>query len=116
MTGFAAGQQAGRAGSSFLNVSAAGAGSTTVVPPASNVNGVVVRNCTMENAAGSFIVLCSGTVAPTTVTSNQVLAGQGSGAVASQMTPRDIVVPSGQGIYVYSQAASQNAWLGFDIL
>jgi hypothetical protein len=111
----AAGQpqvQPGGVGGSDYNASAA-AGATTIVAPASNVNGVVIRGACLVPNTGT-VGIFAGTSAPTTLLTNQAVF---IAAGTAQMTmPREILLPAGQGVYLYNNGAAAQQTVNYDIL
>jgi hypothetical protein len=97
-------------GDSFAN-SNTGAGTTAVqlIAPGANVNGMIVRgNSTLFGTAGANIaVLAIGTVAPTTITSNEnLLMAFGTQARLGE----DVFIPAGQGLWALASVASGGSY------
>jgi hypothetical protein len=103
------------AGASFAGSVSGAAGSTTVVAPGSNVNGIIVRSA-LVSGGSTEVGLMTGAAAPTSITSNAcILLGAGASAVSATLN-RDIWVPAGQGLYIYQSAAGGFIWnVAYDI-
>lgn len=99
MTGLTPGQAASRIGSSFSNNGSAPTGATTILSPASNINGAYVRACAFSPASGFVLQLVGGTAAPTSGQSNPVALVAPNSQAQLQ---RDIFFPPGQGIFVFN--------------
>ncbi|HUZ71605.1 MAG TPA: hypothetical protein VMU87_01355 [Stellaceae bacterium] len=104
--------QAGEIGTSFYAGVTIPTGATTIIAPGLNVHGVVIRTATLEGA-NIVGVLCAGTAAPTSQTSNPPLFSNGG---ATALLPAGIFLPAGQGLYVYNPSASNMAaFMTYDI-
>jgi hypothetical protein len=103
------------AGASFAGSSAGAAGSTTIVAPGSNPNGIIVRFGLVSGGATAS-ALMTGASAPTTITSNPcILLAEGPAALSVVLT-RDIWVPAGQGLYMFQSSTGGFAWaVSYDI-
>ncbi len=88
-------------------------GAITIVAPASNVNGIVIRAAALAAGSTATSVICGGTSAPSSVTSNPAVLTSYGGALA--ILPREIFLPAGQGLYVYNSALANVANLTYDI-
>lgn len=101
---------ASRVGSSFAAVNGPPVGATTILAAGSNTNGVTVKaGFTLVGGSSAFIALTTGTVAPTSLTSNEpVLAAFSSTSVL----PEDMYLPPGQGLYVWDATAAAGAYFG----
>jgi hypothetical protein len=104
-----------RIGDSFSTTEAAATG--TLVAPASNVNGIMVRgNSTVSLATDSnALALCIGTAAPTSFTSNECLLGQFN-AVGPVKLGNDVFIPAGQGLNAYCTATSASWNISYKVL
>jgi hypothetical protein len=114
MATLSAGSSSGRMGSSFYGSQAIGAGAVTIVAPASNVNGLYLRQVSNNANAAATQGLFAGAAAPTSLTSNSPLAiSQG----APTTSVRDCFLPAGQGLYVYANAAGPGTlYISYDLL
>jgi len=112
VTGLSPGSASGRVGGSFFGNNAIAAGAVQIVAPASNVNGVYIRKALLAVTTGTT-TLTAGTVAPTTLTSNNTISA--SSSTNWQEEPRDTFVIAGQGVWVFASAAGGAAFLSYDI-
>lgn len=81
-------------------------GSTTIVAPASNTNGMTVNTASL--LSGSGVGIYAGTSAPSSLLSNPgILVGFNNGP--GLILPEQIYLPAGQGLYVYTAAGGSAA-------
>jgi hypothetical protein len=109
-----------RIGATRYGLSAAGAGSNTIVAPASNVNGLVLRSICIEisvGGAGNDLGVFADTAAPANwndVTKNRIIALKPLNTLS--MPELNVFLPVGFGLYWYSDLAGQRLWCSYDIL
>lgn len=104
-----------RVGDSFVNQTGVGTAAIQIVAPGTNVNGVIVRaNSVIFAATSQSGVLATGTVAPTTTSSNENICYSIQGQL---QLGNDIFVPPGSGLWLLSSAAaSMNASISYKVL
>ncbi len=117
MTQFsAAGKPINRQGGSFAAMTAIGAATaTTHIAAASNVNGIWLRMAAIASGGlNTVITLTTGTVAPTSATSNAPLMASVEVSHLEQLVS-EIFIPAGQGLYSWNTTAGGAVWLSWDL-
>lgn len=106
--------QPGIMGGSFASSASSANGNTVIVASGSNVNGVVIRRCTLTAPVAGGIGLFMGSV-PASLTAQKPIAVQISAAFQFDLA-REIFVPPGSGVNCWSGAAGQSYFISYDIL
>ncbi|HEY3917738.1 MAG TPA: hypothetical protein VGL83_08085 [Stellaceae bacterium] len=106
-----------RVGDSFANYTNSN-GVVTVVAPASNINGLIVRgNSVLATTAAAAVCLAIGAVAPTNSQTNEdIMFANTAAATPGIQLGHDIFVPPGDGLYLWSSAAVLNVALSYKVL
>ncbi|MBB6251228.1 hypothetical protein [Nitrospirillum iridis] len=109
-----------RVGRVNVNVSPASGSVITVLAPANNVGGAIIRNANMNVAGGQIVLIVSPTT-PTGIKDGTILLMAASANTSTDGTavlPREAYVPPGYGIYgLASTSVSVNStiWVNFDV-
>lgn len=120
LSNFYAGATAGngyqRRGGTTYGGASAGSVSTTVVAPATNSNGLILRTLSVDAVAGHF-ALFADTAAPSSVsdtTKNKLLHVLNGTYLVTPQFPH-LYLPAGLGLYFYAGAAGVNFWCSYDL-
>lgn len=108
-------------GSNFKNNAR---GNLTLVTPAQNTTGMVLRTASLHIAAG-FMILSTGTKAPSGYSDTSVpvvmacrgITGGNGFPGLSEVLPFPVIIPAGQGLWVASDSSDQGyAYITWDPL
>jgi hypothetical protein len=87
----------------------------TLVPPASNTNGVILWQAIMTAGTGGQVGVCISTSTPSNINGACVLVSASAGM--SNPLPYPILLKAGLGLYLVNAAtASSSVWISFQIL
>lgn len=106
-----------RIGASFAGVQSGGAGSTTFLAAASNVNGAILRYFWITSAAGIASAIFADTAAASAAAdfTKRNLGFCPGGVTIGPVFPNQLI-PAGRGIFFYANGAGCAACAGWDLL
>ncbi len=89
-------------GGSNIDFTAGGAGVTTIITPATNANGILIRNLQIDSTSSLSARAYADTAAPSGMgdsSKRSILSYNGVGNVMPQQMPYQLFLPSGTGLY-----------------
>ncbi len=116
MSGISEGRVLHRVGTSFSTAAPGAATAATLLSPAANVRGAILRTVNVTSGGSDFVTIWADTAAPSNVndlTKRRIGVFNSNGSAVLQLP---IFIPAGVGIYGMSNVASSAMYISYDLL